>query len=576
MAVVAGVLLIGSINIAILLLARGSARSTDAAVQMAVGATRGRIIRGALIESLVLAVLGGALGIGLAYLASGLVAGILPVTFSVSFEPDGTVLAFACALTVSTALLFGLVPALRTGCVDLSQTLKGEQGSSDRSRIRSGLVVTQVAIAGSLAVAAALTAQSFATASAVPLGYDVADRILLSVNLSEQGYSEEQAQVFIRRALEGLRAVPGVRSASTMASVPFDRPPPLLTRRRPPVVPWGASDSTSSFTALAPPTFWTPGREVASRDSVGYLGLQASLRVLRREFSYRASATEGLSPRSESELLLAQISNVVSPDFFTTMGIEVIAGRAIDETDVASGPTALVVSASMAHMFWPDQEPVGLSLLTPDGQVQAEVVGVVEDTRSIGLSSGPESRSYSASAQNYRPGVTFVVHSDVGGGRLRGVLFSLDQGIAVSVRTLREVVGREVDRFRNAALLAGVFGSLALVMAMVGLHGVLSYAVVRARKDIGIRVALGASRQQAGQAVVGRALRLTAIGLLVGGLLTFAGAPLLASFLFEIEARDLGMWTTAAAVVFVVVGASSIMPALRATSVDPMEALRAE
>ena len=136
-----------------------------------------------------LGVLGGALGIGLAYVTSGPVAGILPGTFSVSFEPDGTVLAFACALTVGTAFLFGLGPALRTSRVDVDRTLKGDQGLSDRSSVRGGLVVTQVAVAVSLVIATGLTARSFAAASAVPLGYEVADRVLLSMNLSEQGYS---------------------------------------------------------------------------------------------------------------------------------------------------------------------------------------------------------------------------------------------------------------------------------------------------------------------------------------------------------------------------------------------------
>ena len=157
------------------------------------------------------------------------------------------------------------------------------------------------------------------------------------------------------------------------------------------------------------------------------------------------------------------------------------------------------------------------------------------------------------------------------------VLWSLDPGIAISsVQTMREVLGPEVERFRTAALVVGVFGSLALVLAMVGLYGVLSYSVVRARKNIGIQFALGASSQRVGRMVLGRALRLTTVGLLVGGLLAFAAAPLLGSFLFGIGPRDLGMWTAAVMLVFVVAVASSLAPVLRAVRVDPMEVLRAE
>ena len=269
--------------------------------------------------------------------------------------------------------------------------------------------------------------------------------------------------------------------------------------------------------------------------------------------------------------------NSVSPDFFTTMGIELMAGRAIDETDVPGGPPALVVSASTARSLWPGRGAVGRRLFGRRGQLLWEVVGVVEDTRVRDLDAAPDLYGYIANTQDYNAEVTFVVHTDVGAGPLREVLHSLDSGLAISrVWTMRDVVGGVVDRFRTPALLVGVFGSLALILAMVGLYGVLSYAVVRARKDIGIRVALGASSERVGRMVVGRALRLTTIGLLIGGLSTYAAAPVLASFLFGVGPRDPGMWTAAVVLVFVVATASSLAPALRAAKVDPMSALRAD
>jgi predicted permease len=480
---------------------------------MALGASPRRIVRAALTESLALALLGATLGIGLAYLTADLIAGVLPATFSVSFEPDVTVLAFACALAVGTALLFGLLPALRIGRVDVSRTLKGDEGRSDRSGIGGGLVVAQVAVAMSLAAAAGLTARSFATASAVPLGYQVEDRILLSTTLSEQGYSEEAGQIFVRRALEGLRAVPGVLSASTLRRTPF----------------YGGYYSER----FAPPGGSTGGPSVS-------MGL-----------------------------------NTVSPDFFRTMGIEVMAGRPIDETDVAEAPSALVVSASAARSLWPDSDPVGQRLL--NGRVLWEVVGVVEDTRVLSLDAPPELYGYTANAQDYEAEVTFVVHGDVPVGPLREVLHSLDPGLAISpVWSMRDVVNGAVGRFRTPALLVGVLGSLALILAIVGLHGVLSYSVVRARKDIGIRVALGASSRRVARIVVLRALRLTAAGLVLGGMLAFAGSSVLASFLYGIGPRDPGTWTAALFLILVVAVASSLAPALRAARVDPMEVLRAE
>jgi putative ABC transport system permease protein len=514
LAVVVAVLLVASANIAILLLARGSARSRDVAVRVAMGAGRGRVIRGALTESLILGLLGAAAGVGVAYLSADVVAGVLPTSFSVSFEPDLTVLAFAVGLALVTAMTFGLIPALQTASVDVNRTMKGDERGAARSRVRGGLVVAQVAVSVSLAISAALMARSLATASAVPLGYDVEDRMLLSVNLNNHGYSDAEGLVFARRTLERLQAVPGVRSATTMVMIPFRGS-------------WGTS---------------VPGPGERTEENLVDMGL-----------------------------------NAVSPGFFRTMGIRILAGRPTDERDVEGATPALVVSASTARLLWPNQDPLGQQILEDDGTLRWEVVGVAEDTRFNDLGAAPDAYAYMAHEQRYQPSVTFVVEGAVAVGPLREAVLSVNPGMAIArVQSVKDAVNRELARFRTSALLVGVFGSLALVLAMVGLYGVLSYSVVRSRRDIGIRVALGASTRRVGRGVLARALRLTITGLAVGGVLTFAGARLLASFLYGIGPSDPLTWAGAAVVVLLVAGVASVIPAARAAKVDPMLALRAE
>ncbi len=514
LAVVVAVLLVASANIAILLLARGSARSRDVAVRVAMGAGRGRVVRGALTESLILGLLGAGAGVGVAFLSADLVAGVLPTSFSVSFAPDLTVLAFAVGLALITALTFGLIPALQTASVDVNRTMKGDERGAAKSRVRGGLVVAQVAVSVSLAISASLMARSLATASSVPLGYDVDDRMLLSVNLNNHGYTDAEGQVFVRQVLERLEAVPGVRAATTMVMIPFRGS-------------WGTS---------------VPGPGERTEENQIDMGL-----------------------------------NAVSPGFFRVMGIQILAGRPIDDRDTESATPALVVSESTARLLWPGQDPLGQQILEDDGTLRWEVVGVAQDTRFNDLGAAPNAYAYIAHAQRYQPGVTFVVQGSAGVGLLREAVLSVDPGMAIArVQTARDAVNRELARFRTSALLVGVFGSLALVLAMVGLYGVLSYAVLRARRDIGIRVALGASTQRVGQGVLTRALRLTLLGLVVGALLTLGGTKLLASFLYGIGPRDPLTWAGAAAVVLLVAGAASMLPAVRAAKVDPMLALRAE
>jgi predicted permease len=512
----AAVLLAGTANVAVLISVRASEAARDVALSKALGASGTRIARSSLIESLVLGGMGAALGVALSYTASGIVAGILPASFSVSFEPDVTVLAFACLLALTVAVASGLVPALRTARVDVNGVLKGHDGSgSGRSRMRSGLVVTQVAVAAMLILAAALTVRSVVAIGSIPFGFDPEDRMLMSLTLGNHGYTPEEGKVFVRESLDRLRGLLGVRSVSTMSNVPF----------------------------LSP--FYAEGFRHPSEDAAV------------------PSANMGI--------------NAVSPDFFSAMGIELMAGRGIDQTDVAGRIPSIVVSETTAENLWPDEYAIGRRLYGRAGQPLWEVVGVAEDTRVKDLDRAPEFYGYTALAQDYRSDVVFVVHGQTPLTLLRESLYAIDSSVAISdSRSMDDVIGLVASDYRSPALLMNVLGGIALLLAIVGLYGVLSYTVSRERRHIGIRMALGASSQRVAWEIVRRAFVLVLMGLAIGGSAAWLAAPVLRAFLFGVEPRDLGVWTTALLALLVIAAASSGLPARRAARLNPADALRQE
>jgi predicted permease len=506
-------LLIAGANVAILQLVRASEGARDLSVRIALGASRGRVAFSALTESLLLGGAGTLAGVGLAYASSGLVASLLPATFSVSFDPDPTVLAFACVLGLVVAVVSGLVPAMRVAQVDVNRTLKGDAGAGrTRSKTRNALIVAQVALGVGFASVAALTARSFVAANSIPFGFAVDGRTLISTTLSSQGYRSEEGQAFIRDALERLRAVPGVQSASSMSNVPF-------------------------LSAFYSEGFRHPEADPAT-----------------------ASANMGI--------------NEVSSDFFATMEIELLAGRGIRTSDVVGVP-AIVVSQSTARSVWPGQDPLGQRLYGRLGQPLWEVVGVAEDTRVRDLNQAPELYGYTSVAQDYRGDVTFVIRGEAPQVALRSAMYEGNPSLAISdVRSLESVVSRVLSPYRTSAALMNSLGILSLLLAVVGLHGVLSYAVEQGRRDIGIRVALGASKWRVASGVVGWAFGLALLGSAIGGLGAWLGAPALASFLYEVDPRDIAGWIASLVALVVVVAGASLLPAHRAASLDPAEMLK--
>jgi predicted permease len=510
------VLLAGTANVAVLLSVRASEATRDVALSKALGATEARIARSSLIESLVIGGLGAAVGVWLSYAAAGVVASILPASFSVSFEPDLTALVFACALALTVAVASGLVPALRAAHVDVNTVLKGGDGAGHgRSRLRSGLVVAQVAVAATLIVAAALTVRSVTAASSIPFGFDPDARMLMSTALGNHGYTPEAGQAFVREALDRMRGLPGVNAVSTMSNAPF----------------------------------------LGGYYSEGF----------------RRPSEDATAPRANMGI------NTVSPDFFAAMGIKLMAGRAIDHTDVAGRIPSIVVSATTAKTLWPDEDPIGQRLYGRLGQLLWQVVGVAEDTRVRDLDRAPDLYGYTALAQDYRADVVFVVHGETPLPLLRESLYAVDPSIAISdSRSMDEVIGLVASYYRNAALLVNVLGAISLLLAIVGLYGVLSYTVSRERRDIGIRMALGASSQRVAWEIVRRALGMVLLGVALGGSAAWLAAPVLRSFLFDVEPRDLAVWATALLALVIIAAASSGLPARRAASLSPADALRRE
>lgn len=516
MAVVGLVLLIACANVAILLLARGSARARDMAVRAALGASRARLVRAMLTESLLLAVAGAVVGVGMSYWTAGAVAHLMPVTFAVSFRPDWRVVLFATGVAAITAVLFGLVPAWQASRTDVQATLKTADHAPAGVRLRHLLVIAQVALSLILVTSAGLFARSLATAHGIDLGFETRDRVLAAVNLGNHGYAEEEGKAFVRRALEELRRTPGIRSAATSRMVPF--------RGK-----WS--------TTVEPPT---PGVDPIE------LGL-----------------------------------NAVSPGYFETMDIPLLRGRGFtDGDDESGGVRPAVVNRRFAEIFWPGQDPIGRSFGAEDDRAGWTVVGVAENAELYELGEAPPPHAYLSEYADYAASVAFIV--DTGGApdaaaRTQEAIRRIDPNVAfTATRTMVDVVEGVIGRYRVAATAVGLFGLLALGLASVGLYGVLSYMVARRHREIGIRVALGASSRRVGGSVVRDALRLTLVGTAVGMAGAIAGTRALTSFLYGVSPRDpLALLSAPLILVAVAIGAS-FPPAWRATRVQPVEALKVD
>ena len=524
---VALLLLIACGNLANLLLARSLAREREMAVRRALGADRGRIVGQLLVESLVLAVLGGGLGLLFAaWLAQGL-ASILPPETRLLFPIglDGTVVAVTFGLCVLSAVLSGLLPALHLARPDLSASLRqGSAGggtSRERRRVARLLVSAEIALSVLLLAGAGLLLRSFWRLSSVDAGFRPEGVVSAQVPLSGPAYAEGPAQArFFAQVTERLAATPGVQTAAAMSTRPF------------------AIGSATSFAVLD-----------------------------------RAAPPRGQEPTADVRF--------VTPGLFRTLGIDLRLGRDFDAKDVLGRPDVVIVNERAARDLWPGESPLGKRIGMQWGRaVEAEVVGVVGDVRIVSLETAARAQLYWPQAQLPGPFMVLFARGNGTGdvaGALRAAVAASDPGVPVArVATLDDVVGENLRRPRFTFVLLGALAGTAALLAALGLFGVLAYSVGQRLPEMGVRLALGATPGDIARLVLGEGARLCAYGLGVGLLAAIALAPFLGELLFEVSPRD--PWPYAAVVLLVAVTglAAAWWPARRASRVAPAVALRAE
>jgi putative ABC transport system permease protein len=540
LAVVGIVLLIACANVANLLLARASGRRREIAVRLAMGASRSRLIRQLLTESLLISLAGGVAGLLLALWTIDVLKTATPpegiFAFTLDYRLDGRVLAFTFVLSIVTGAIFGLAPALQASRPDLVPALKDEASAAAQGRrrfnLRNTLVVAQVALSLVLLIGAGLFLRSLNNAQSIDPGF-AADKILdAQLNINLLRYTKTQGQQFYAQVIERIEALPGVESAS-------------LAR----IVPMSGGARTASFIIQ--------GQE--GPDTVD-----------------RSEGT-GLP---DNAFIVNQ--NVVGLNYFATMGIPMLQGRDFSAHDSDKAPPAVIINSTFASRYFADESPLGkrMSFRGANGP-WTEVVGVVRDSKYRTLGENPRPSVYVPLSQNHETGMTLHVRAsgnplDIA-SPVRREIQTLDSNLAVTdVQTLSSVVAASLFAARIGAVLLAVFGSLALVLAGIGLYGVMSYTVSRRTHEIGIRMALGAAKGNVLRLVLKEGLMLAAGGVGAGLIVAAAVTRLLASFLFGVHALDVATFAAIPFVLVVVALLASYLPARRAAKVDPMIALRYE
>src|SRR5215207_3613719 len=523
------VLLIACANVANLMLARGANRRKEIALRIALGATRGRIVRQLLCESVLLSVVGGVLGLLLAgwggQLLVRLSAGSLPNSAEVGV--DAWALGFTLLVSLAAGVLAGVAPALQFSKHELSETLKqgtGRGGGSVKQRTRKALVVCEVALSLILLVGAGLMIRSFWKLQNVNPAVATGNTLTMSVLLPSTRYPEPRQQLdFHDRVLEQLRALPGVVSVGSTTTVPLT-----------------GGGSKQPFTV------------------------------------------EGRPAPPVSEQPLAQ-TRYVSPDYFRAMGIPLKQGRAFEDRDREGSPQVVIISEAMARRFWPGENPVGQRLTASFHLQQGprEVVGVVGDVKSRGLDDDAAATMYLPFRQAPRPWITFVARtaSDPQGfvQPVSKAVYAVDREQALSsVRTMEQVLAESLSGRRFNMTLLMTFAGLALALAAVGVYGVMNYSVMLRRRELGIRIALGARALDVLRLVLGQGLALTLTGVGVGMAGAYALTRLMESLLYGVTATDFLTYGSVSGVIILVGLLASFLPARRATKVDPMIALRSE
>ena len=525
------VLLIACANIANLLLSKATARHKEIAIRTALGANRGRLLRQLLTESTLLGLLGGVFGFLVAYAGSKTLVsfGSFSIPQLTDFSFDMKVPLFALVVSLLTSLIFGLAPAIDASNPNLNEALKeggrSSSGGATRARLRNGLVIAEIALAVVLVTAAGLMLRSFVRLQGANSGLNPHNLITLELELPDVRYHAAQQQtLFQQQLLQRVGSLPGVQNAATVDNLPFS-----------------GNAFNTSFTIEGRPT---------------------------------GPTTE--TPRA--------YYRVISPDYFPAIGIELHKGNQFTDRDTAEQPGVAIVNETAAQRYWPGVDPLGKRIKR--GRPESKnpwltVIGIVSGSRQLSLKEGSQPEIYVPYLQN--PGLTFTLVARTASdprsltGALRKEVLSADREIpAVNIKLMEELISNSVAKERFYVLLLAVFAALALILAAVGVYGVMSYSVTLRTRDIGIRMALGARPVDIFKHIVGQALLLGLIGLGVGIVLAIASTRVMSSLLYGINATDPLTLAITSLVLLAVALLASYLPARRATRVDPLVTLRYE
>jgi len=525
LAVVAFVLLIACANVGNLLLVRSFARRQEMTVRLAIGAGRGRLLRQLFTEGLILSAFGAAGGLLVAHWCRHALVLLFPARGGVAMhlpgEIDWRVLALSAGVCLIATLLLGLIPAMQTSKIDLAGALKSDSagvvGGGGRAWVRSGLVVMQVSLSFVLLVGAGLLLQSLQKIRNTSPGFSTRNVLDTTVNLVPAGYDAPRAQSFQDELLQRVKTLPGVESAA------FARMTPL---------------------------------------SYG-------------SFSSTVIAVDGYQPPPEEQPTVEY--NEVGPEYFATMGIPLMSGREFTRADDEKAALVAVVNETMAAKYWRGKNPIGERVQVKSRWMQ--VVGVAKDSKYQSVREAPKPFFYVPLRQNFSRGAGLFIRTPLSPGTMATALarevHSLDGNLALyEVITLQEQVDRSTSPQQVAVTLVGILGGLALLLAAIGLYGVMSYAVSQSTRELGLRMALGADASNLLRLVMCRGLALTAGGVVLGATVALGLTRLLGSLLYKVSPRDPLAFGSAFVVMAIATVAACFLPAWRATRTDPARALR--
>jgi predicted permease len=532
MAIVGLILLIACANVANLMLARAAARRKEIGIRLALGASRVRLIRQLLTESLLLSLLGGGFGLLLAYWVTDLMQGFVPVLqYTIVddfFSLDSRALVFTLVISLATGLIFGLAPAWHSSNPEVVPILKGDlaagqRGKGRRFSLRAALVVVQVALSLAVLVCGGLFIKSFRKAQTMDPGFGTKDALIATLDPELVGYDTERSRNFFRQIIERAQSLPGVEAAATARLLPL-------------------GDSSNSNGPI----------------------------LKEGETLPRGSAGRTI------------MTNVVSYGYFRAMQIPVVDGRDFDDRDHANGQRVVVINQQMAEMLWPGESAVGKRILIgTESRDLIEVVGVVKTGKYRNLAEDPKPYFYYPMTQRRPANMSLVVRTSVDprglAASIRKEVQNIDRSVpVVSVKTMTEHLTYALWAPNMAASFSLAFGVLAILLSAVGLYSVMAYVVSQRTREVGIRMALGANRADVLRMITAQGMRLAVIGVVIGLLLSLGLARALSSLLIGVSGYDVTTFVIVSAVLVLVAFIACYLPARRATKIDPLVALRYE